>query len=112
MLFILSIFVITNKLSHIVALIWAQRRKTYRIKQMRRENVSVIDSTTNSVIATIPVGSGPQFIAFNPNNGDMYVTNRGSNDVSVIAPITTTWVQLLLHIVKVVNECISSIPTL
>ena len=58
---------------------------------MRRENVSVIDSTTNSVIATIPVGSAPQFIAFNPNNGDMYVTNRGSNDVSVIAPITTTF---------------------
>jgi DNA-binding beta-propeller fold protein YncE len=52
-----------------------------------------LDSRTNTVIDTIslPFGSAPQFIAFNPNNGNMYVTNRGSNDVSVIAPITTTF---------------------
>ncbi|HEY7080890.1 MAG TPA: YncE family protein, partial [Nitrososphaeraceae archaeon] len=51
--------------------------------------VSVIDTTTNTVVATITVGSAPQFIAFNPNNGHMYVTNRGSNNVSVIGPTPT-----------------------
>jgi YVTN family beta-propeller protein len=54
-------------------------------------NVSVINSTTNTVVATIPVGSGPHGIAFNPNNGDMYVANHLSNNVSVIAPLTATF---------------------
>src|SRR4029079_10197788 len=38
----------------------------------------------DSVIATIPLGDLPQGIAFNPNNGDMYVANHDSNTVSVI----------------------------
>ena len=36
------------------------------------------------VIATIPVGLGPVGVAFNPNNGDMYVVNSASKTVSVI----------------------------
>jgi hypothetical protein len=36
------------------------------------------------VIATIPVGTRPVSIAFNPNNGNMYVTNNDDNSVSVI----------------------------
>jgi DNA-binding beta-propeller fold protein YncE len=43
------------------------------------------------VIATIPVGSGPGGIAFNPSNGDIYVTNTRSNSVSVLAPLTATF---------------------
>jgi YVTN family beta-propeller protein len=38
----------------------------------------------DSVIKTIPVGAYPFYIAFNPTNNDMYVTNYGSNTVSVI----------------------------
>src|SRR5205823_6634266 len=58
--------------------------------------VSVIDSTTNTVIATIPVGTTPFAIAFDPKNDDMYVVNNGNtndrdNSVSVIAPLTTTF---------------------
>jgi DNA-binding beta-propeller fold protein YncE len=37
----------------------------------------------DSVIKTIPVGSAPWGIAFNPSNNDMYVTNVDSGTVSV-----------------------------
>ena len=47
-------------------------------------SVSVINGTTNSVIKTVSVGSGPQGVAYDPSNGYVYVTNLGSNSVSVI----------------------------
>ena len=34
------------------------------------------EAWADSVIATIQVGDLPQGIAFNPNNGDMYVANH------------------------------------
>lgn len=46
--------------------------------------VSVIDTTSNSVIATIPVGSGPFGVASTPDGRFVYVTNSGANSVSVI----------------------------
>ncbi len=58
--------------------------------------VSVIDSFTNSVKATINVGSGPfngnnpVGISYNPYNNNMYVTNFNSNTVSVIDSSTNT----------------------
>jgi YVTN family beta-propeller protein len=36
------------------------------------------------------VGNSPNGIAFNPNNGDMYVTNEVSDTVSVIDGTTNT----------------------
>ena len=33
----------------------------------------------------------PYDIAFNPDNGDLYVVNQGDNTVSVIGPLTTTF---------------------
>jgi DNA-binding beta-propeller fold protein YncE len=51
----------------------------------------VIDPSTNIVVVTIPVGNAPFFIAFNPDNGFLYVTNGLSDTVSVIAPLTTTF---------------------
>jgi DNA-binding beta-propeller fold protein YncE len=53
--------------------------------------MSLINSTTNTVIDAIPVPTGSSGIAFNPNNGDMYVTNADSKYVSVIAPLKTTF---------------------
>src|SRR5215217_4574936 len=46
--------------------------------------VSVIDTQNNTVIKTIPVGVGvlPTGIAFNPDNGDMYVVNEGNETVN------------------------------
>jgi YVTN family beta-propeller protein len=54
--------------------------------------VTVINGATNTVVGTpIPVGNGPFGIAFDPNNGFLYVTNSFDDTVSVIAPLTTTF---------------------
>jgi len=47
-------------------------------------NVSVIDSNTNSVVTTISVGDWPDAVGVNPNTNKIYVANWGSNSVSVI----------------------------
>ena len=38
--------------------------------------VSVIDAATNTVTATIPVGSNPGEVAVDPATGTVYVANR------------------------------------
>ena len=53
-------------------------------------DVSVIDTATNTVIATIPVGSTPYGVAVTPDGSKVYVTNFGSNTVSVIDGATNT----------------------
>ena len=47
-------------------------------------NVSVIDSSSNTIGETIPVGQGPVAIEFNPENNNMYVANEKSGSISVI----------------------------
>lgn len=50
------------------------------------DNISVIDGSTDSVIATSPTGSLPVSIAVNkidPNDNTIYVANRNSNQVEV-----------------------------
>jgi len=55
--------------------------------------VSVINTTSDSVIYTVPVGNSPQSIAVGPSPSappynsiyDVFVTNYGSNTISVIA---------------------------
>src|SRR5262245_47024160 len=46
--------------------------------------VAVIDSSTNQVIAQIPVGSNPIRIAMTPDGRKGYVSNGGASTVSVI----------------------------
>src|SRR3990167_4402835 len=53
-------------------------------------NVSVIDIATNTVTATVGVGSTPAGMAVNPAGTRAYVTNWGSNSVSVIDTGTNT----------------------
>ena len=52
--------------------------------------VSVIDTTTASVIATVPVGSSPSAVAVTPNGRFAYVTNFFGNSVSVISAASNT----------------------
>ena len=47
--------------------------------------MSVISGRTNTVTATIPVGSRPGGVAADPETGTIYVTNLASDTVSVIA---------------------------
>ena len=63
------------------------------IANAESDTVSVIDSESLEVIATIPVGdlsitSIDSPIEFNPFNNDIYVANEGSNTVSVINSTT------------------------
>ena len=53
------------------------------------DTVSVIDGSTNSVIATVPVG-GPQGVTVDPFTNRIYVGNTASNGVSVIDGATNT----------------------
>src|SRR5215213_905092 len=52
--------------------------------------VSVIDTATNTVVATVPVGDSPSAIAVTPDGAFAYVTNAGDFFVSVIDTATNT----------------------
>ena len=54
------------------------------------ETVSVINTATNVVIATITVGVGPWGVAVSPNGSRVYVANSFSRTVSVINTSTNT----------------------
>ena len=54
-------------------------------------NVSVIDTSTNTVVGTpILVGDSPSLVAVAPDGKHAYVTNLASNNVSVIDTTTNT----------------------
>src|SRR5437870_3161107 len=52
--------------------------------------VSVINTATHAVVATIPVGTAPYGVAVNQAGSTAYVANFGSNNVSVITTSTNT----------------------
>ena len=56
-------------------------------------NVQVIDTTTDTVVTTIPVGSAPQGIAKSPDGSKVYVANGSGSSVSVIDTSTDTVIQ-------------------
>ena len=58
--------------------------------------VSVIDTATNTVIETIPVGAAPRNLAVSPNGNRVYVANSNANTVSVIATNTNTVVDTVV----------------
>ena len=54
------------------------------------DRVLVINVATNTVVATVTVGTNPNGISVSPDGGFIYVTNSGSDNVSVIDPVTNT----------------------
>jgi len=48
------------------------------------DTVSVIDASTRTVTATVPVGKKPGGVAVDPGTHTVYVTNFDDNTVSVI----------------------------
>jgi YVTN family beta-propeller protein len=50
----------------------------------------VIDTAGNTVVATVTVGSTPLGVAITPNGASAYVTNNGSDSISVINTGTNT----------------------
>ena len=75
--------------------------------------VTETDASPGFVLATISVGTNPFGVAFNPGNEFMYVTNHGSNTVSVIDARTNTLrppyllepLHLVLHLTKTTGSC-------
>jgi YVTN family beta-propeller protein len=57
--------------------------------------VSVIDTATNSVVATVAVGNDPVDIAITPNGAFAYVVNDQTENVSVIDTSTNTVVGIV-----------------
>src|ERR1700730_12770628 len=53
-------------------------------------NVSVIDTASNTVTATVAVGPNPTGVAVHPGGTRVYVANQSSNTVSVIDTSTNT----------------------
>ena len=54
------------------------------------DNVSVINTATNTVDSTVAVGSGPIGVAITPDGASAYVVNFNSDNVSVINTATNT----------------------
>jgi YVTN family beta-propeller protein len=54
------------------------------------DDVSVIDTSTNTVVATFGVGNSPLGVAVRPGGGKVYVANAHSNNVSGIATFSNT----------------------
>ena len=47
-------------------------------------NVSEIDGVTNKVIKNFRVGILPQYLAFNTNTSELYITDSGNNTISIL----------------------------
>src|SRR3989454_7550200 len=54
------------------------------------KSFSVIDTASNTVVATVGVGSRPFGVAITPDRARVYVTNRASASVSVIDTASNT----------------------
>jgi YVTN family beta-propeller protein len=60
------------------------------VANMGSNNVSVINTATNALVATVTVGDQPSDLALTPDGSRAYVTNNNSGTVSVIATATNT----------------------
>jgi YVTN family beta-propeller protein len=63
---------------------------TLYVANSKSSSVSVINTTTNTVTATVHVGNGPLGVAVTPNGQFVYVSNHGTSNVSVINAATNT----------------------
>ncbi len=69
--------------------VWARAPQAY-ITNLNDNTVSVIDTASNTVTATVPVGNFPNGVAVTPDGAHVYVGNQGDGTVSVIDTATNT----------------------
>jgi YVTN family beta-propeller protein len=72
--------------------------------------VSVIDTTTNSVTATIPVGSTPDVVAVSPDGARVCVTNYWDGVVEV-GPKIVSWGAGTVSVIDTASRAVTSIVT-
>jgi YVTN family beta-propeller protein len=70
-------------------------------------NVSVIDTSSNTVVATITVGTTPVGVAASPDGTRIYVVNQAANTVSIINTATNTVVGTLPGLAPAPPESLS-----
>lgn len=89
------------RLSHVLLLVLALAMSPYTaradyayITATDADNISIIDTTSNTVVKTISVGDTPIAVAVNPLGNQILVPNQVSDSMSVISPyshsVTTT----------------------
>jgi gliding motility-associated-like protein len=76
--------------SPVTATITATSVEYAYIANFSTNNVFVVNTATNAVIDTIPVGNGPYAVAVSPDGTRAYVTNYDDATVSVINTVTNT----------------------
>ena len=54
------------------------------------DSVYVISDSSNSVVATVPVGKVPYGVAYDSGKGEIFVANHGADSVSVISDSNNT----------------------
>jgi YVTN family beta-propeller protein/autotransporter-associated beta strand protein len=81
---------ITVGLSPVAAAVRGDESLVYVSNAGGSNTVSVINTATNTVVATIPVGMVPLFLAVSPDGTRIYVPNLGSDTVSIINAATNT----------------------
>jgi YVTN family beta-propeller protein len=91
-----KVWVIDNATHATVALIPMPDRSMYGMRitpdgrfafatNFALNQVTVISTATNQIIANVPVGTNPNDIAFTPDSTKAFVTNQGDTTVSVIS---------------------------
>ena len=88
--FMKSLLITIASLLMLAAVGTAQAQPFAYITNQSNNNVSVINTATNTVVATVAVGAAPFGVGVNPAGTSVFITNRGSNDVSVIDTTTNT----------------------
>src|SRR5436190_2951959 len=63
----------------------AQAQRFAYVANSSSNTVSVVDTVSNTQVATIAVGNRPIVVAISPDRTRVYVTNSNSNTVSVLA---------------------------
>ena len=63
---------------------WAKNNPEVYVTNQGSNTVSIISDSDHEVLATVPVGSSPNGVAYDPANGDVYVANSGSDNVTVL----------------------------
>lgn len=52
--------------------------------------VEIVDTTSNTIVATLPTGAQPVGVGARPDGREVWIANAGSNDITVIRPWTRT----------------------
>ena len=68
----------------------AQAQPFAYVANQSANTLSVINTANETVVATVPVGTGPRGVAVNASGTRVYAANITSNDVSVIDTATNT----------------------